>query len=159
MAHVSFKGNIGKVRDIAFNSDGQARFGFSVAEGHGKFDKQTQQWVDTGTTWYAVTVFGRQAEALAEVIREGAKQRVAVAGKQSTREYEANGETRTSLDVIADFVGLIPRAQPDGQQGSPGQYQQRPSQGRQQQPWGQQAGGGQQQSYDWGVPSDDEPPY
>ena len=164
MAQVSFKGNIGKVRDIQFGQDGTPRFGFSVAEGHGKFDKQTQQWVDTGTTWWSCTVFGRQAEALAEVIREGAKQRVVVAGRSSTREYESNGETRTSLDVVADSVGLIPSNPQNGQNAPQGGQRaqgggntrpsnSRPSQGQQGDPWGQQ------QSYDWGTPGDDQPPF
>ena len=164
MASVSFRGNIGKVRDIQFGQDGQARFGFSVAEGHSRKNRDTNEWEDTGTTWWSVTVFGRQAEALAEVIREGAKQRVVVAGRSSTREYESNGETRTSLDVIADSVGVIPSNPQNGQNGPQGgqQYQgggntrpnnTRPSQGQQGDPWGQQ------QSYDWGTPGDDQPPF
>lgn len=163
MGQVSFKGNIGKVRDIQFGQDGQARFGFSVAESHGKFDKQTNQWVDTGTTWWACTVFGRQAEALAEVIREGAKQRVVVSGRSSTREYESNGETRTSLDVIADSVGVIPsnpqngQSAPQGGQRPQGGGNTRPSNSgpSQGQPWGQQ----QQTSYDWGTGNDQEAPF
>lgn len=111
MSTVSFKGNVGKVRGLQFSNDGKPRFSFSVAEGHGRFDKQNNQWQDTGTTWWSVTVFGRDAEALAETIQEGAKQRVNVIGRAETREYEANGEKRTSLDVIADSVGVIPRAQ------------------------------------------------
>lgn len=165
LAQVSFKGNIGKVRDIQFGQDGQARFGFSVAEGHSRRNKQTQEWEDTGTTWWSVTVFGRQAEALAEVIREGAKQRVVVAGRSSTREYESNGETRTSLDVIADSVGVIPSNPQNGQNAPQGGQRaqgggntrpsnSRPSQGQQGDPWGQQG----QTSYDWGTP-DDQPPY
>lgn len=165
MANVSFKGHIGKVRDLQFGQDGQARFGFSVAESHGKFDKQTNQWVDTGVTWWACTVFGRHAEALAEVIREGAKQRVVVTGRSSTREYEANGETRTSLDVIADSVGVIPSNPQNGQNAPQGGFQgqgggntrpnnSRPAQGQQGDPWGQQ-----QQSYDWGTGNDQDPPY
>jgi single-stranded DNA-binding protein len=57
-----------------------------------------------------VTVFGRDAETLADVIQEGQKQRVAVSGRASTREYEVDGQTRTSLDVVADIVGIIPSA-------------------------------------------------
>lgn len=163
MGQVSFRGNIGKVRDIQFGQDGQARFGFSVAEGHSRRNKQTQEWEDTGTTWWAVTVFGRQAEALAEVIREGAKQRVVVTGRSSTREYESNGETRTSLDVIADSVGIIPgnpqngQGAPQGAQQSRGGGNTRPNNAgaSQGQPWGQQ----QQTSYDWGTGVNQQPPY
>lgn len=117
MASVAFKGFVGKVHGLKFSNDGKPRFAFSVAEGHRRFNKQTNEWEDTGTTWWAVTVFGKDAENLADVIAEGKKQLVTVAGRSSTREYEANGETRTSLDVIADHVGIVHRAAPNGQGG------------------------------------------
>lgn len=150
MSNVSFKGNIGKVRGVQFSNDGKPRFSFSVAEGHGRFDKQTNQWQDTGTTWWNVTVFGRDAETLAETIQEGAKQRVNIIGRAETREYEANGEKRTSLDVIADSVGIIPRNQQANQQPSQG-AQNVASQlgGQSQQGWGAPA-----QQPAWGNPAD-----
>lgn len=64
-------------------------------------------------------MFGKQAEDLADVIAEGRKQQVTIAGRSETREYEANGEKRTSLDVIADHVGLVHRAANSGQGGAP----------------------------------------
>ena len=117
MAHVAFKANVGKVRGLQFSNDGKPRFSFSAAESHRRFNKQTSQWEDTGTTWWAVTVFGKQAEDLADVIAEGKKQQVTIAGRSETREYEHNGEKRTSLDVIADHVGLVHRAANGGQGG------------------------------------------
>lgn len=117
MATVFFKGNIGKVRGLQFGQDGKPRFSFSVGESHRRFDKQTNDWQDVGTTWWNCTVFGRQAEDLADVLQEGAKQQVVVSGRSQTRSYEHNGEQRTSLDVVADHVGLIHRAaQPQQQQ-------------------------------------------
>ena len=106
MASVAFKGFVGKVHGLKFSNDGKPRFAFSVAEGHRRFNKQTNEWEDTGTTWWAVTVFGKDAENLADVIAEGKKQLVTVAGRSSTREYEANGETRTSLDVTVSYTHL-----------------------------------------------------
>ena len=117
MAHVAFKANIGKVRGLQFSNDGKPRFSFSAAESHRRFNKQTNQWEDTGTTWWSVTVFGKQAEDLADVIAEGKKQQVTISGRSETREYEHNGEKRTSLDVIADHVGLVHRAPSNGQPG------------------------------------------
>ena len=115
MSNVAFKGNVGKVHGLKFNNDGKPRFSFSVAEGHGRYD-QNNQWQTTGTTWWAVTVFGGDAEILADTITEGAKLRVAVAGRAQTRDYESNGEKRQSLDVIADYVGIIPSAPRQQQQ-------------------------------------------
>lgn len=123
MSTVSFKGNIGKVRGLQFSNDGKPRFSFSVAEGHRALDKQTNEWKDTGTTWWNVTVFGRDAETLADAIQEGQKMRVAITGRAQTRDYESNGETRSSLDVIADIVGIVPNGQPqqNTQQAAPAQ--------------------------------------
>ena len=125
MAQVSFRGNIGKVRGLQFGQDGKPRFSFSVGESHRRFDKQTNDWIDVGTTWWNVTAFGRQAEDLADIIQEGAKQQVVVSGRSQTRFYEANGEQRSSLDVVADHVGLVHRA-PQQQSGGFQQQQQAP---------------------------------
>ena len=150
MANVSFKGAVGKVHGLHLPQDqgGKSRFAFSVAENHSRFDKQQNQWIDTGVTWFNVTVFGKDAENLADVIKEGAKQIVTVQGRQSTRAYTTKeGEERTSLDVIADAVGLVhimrqqgstPTTQP--QQSTPQQWGQAPAQPD---PWG----GGQQSAW------------
>lgn len=141
MSNVGFKGNIGKVRGLQFGNDGKPRFSFSVAEGHSRFNKQTNEWQDTGTTWWNVTVFGKLAEALSEVIQEGQKQRVTVVGRAETRHWEKDGNSGDSLDVIADSVGLIPSAPQQSQpQGGFGQ----PAQQAPQQDWGapQQSQGG-----------------
>lgn len=154
MASVAFKGFVGKVHGLKFSNDGKPRFAFSVAEGHRRLNKQTNQWEDTGTTWWAVTVFGKQAEDLADVIAEGKKQQVTISGRSETREYEHNGEKRTSLDVIADHVGLVHRAPSSGQGGgnfapaqSAGFGAPQSSAPAQQDPWA----GGQQQTA-WGAP-------
>lgn len=122
MSTVSFKGNIGKVRGLQFSQgEGKPRFSFSVAEGHSKPDGNGG-WTDLGTTWWNVTVFGRDAETLADVIQEGQKQRVAISGRASTREYEVDGQKRTSLDVVADIVGIIPSAQKAQQDSGAGNW-------------------------------------
>lgn len=156
MANVSFKGAVGKVHGLHLPQDqgGKSRFSFSVAENHSRFDKQQNQWIDTGVTWFNVTVFGKDAEHVADVIKEGAKQIVTVQGRQSTRAYTTKeGEERTSLDVVADAVGLVhimrqqggtPTTQP--QQSTPQQWGQAPAQPD---PWS----GGQQQT-EWGAQPD-----
>lgn len=166
MAHVAFKANIGKVRGLQFSNDGKPRFSFSAAEGHRRLNKQTNQWEDTGTTWWSVTVFGKQAEDLADVIAEGKKQQVTIAGRSETREYEHNGEKRTSLDVIADHVGLVHRAATSGQGGGAPNYSSvsavnaaqgagfGANQNNASDPWT-----GQQQQGEWGQPSQGNPPF
>ena len=146
MANVSFKGAVGKVHGLHLPQDqgGKSRFAFSVAENHSRFDKQQNQWIDTGVTWFNVTVFGKDAENLADVIKEGAKQIVTVQGRQSTRAYTTKeGEERTSLDVVADAVGLVHIMRQQGAPiGQPAQSEwgQAPAQSD---PWG----GGQQSAW------------
>lgn len=136
MAQISFQANLGKIQGLKFANDGKPRFQFSAAEGHR--GKVNGEWADTGTTWYSVTVFGYQAEDLAEILREGDKQRLHVSGRLSSREYEKDGQKRSNLDVVADIVSIVPPKQSQGQQ-QPRQQVQQPWGGQQQpsqDPWG-----------------------
>lgn len=132
MGQAAFHGNVGKVEEPKFSQDGQCRIRFSVAEGHSRFDKQQNKWLDTGTTWRNVTVFGKRAETLADVLQTGAKQQVVVIGREETREYDkSDGSGKGySFDVVADIVGIIPTAQ-----------QQQPNSGWNNQPPGQAPAG------------------
>jgi len=138
MATISTTANIGKYHGIKFGQDGKARIQFSAAE-TARVKDQGGNWVDGGTTWYNVTLFGGAAEALDQLIaNQGGKGKVVFTGRMSTREYEHNGEKRESLDVVADSVGLVPKNQPTNNQ-------------QQTQP-AQNAGG-------WGNGPDTEPPF
>ena len=128
MANVVFTGNIGTNRGLKFNDDGRPRLSFSAAE-TARVKDQSGQWVDGGTTWFNVTLFGGAAEAIdAQIAAQGGRGKVIVSGRMSTRTYESNGETRESLDVVADSVGLVPR----GDRPAQGQQTQQPAS----QPWG-----------------------
>ena len=159
MSNVNFTGNIGKYHGLKTGNDGKPRISFSAAE-TARIKDQSGQWTDGGTTWFAVTLFGGAAEAIdAQIVAQGGKGRVLVAGRMSTREYEHNGEKRESLDVVADSVGLVPKNQPGG-----GQQQQSGGFGQQQQGGfgGQQSGGwntpASNPSGGWGNPGQDQPP-
>jgi single stranded DNA-binding protein len=124
MSTITFTGNIGKSQGLKFSQDGKPRLSFSAAE-TARIKDQSGQYVDGGTTWFNVTLFGYTAEALdAQIAAQGGKGKVIVTGRMSTREYEHNGEKRESLDVVADSVGLVPRGQQQGQ----GQQGQAPAQ-------------------------------
>lgn len=119
MSTITFTGNLGKSQGLKFSNDGKPRLSFSAAE-TARIKDQSGQWVDGGTTWFNVTLFGYTAEALdAAIVEAGGKGKVIVTGRMSTREYEHNGEKRESLDVVADSVGLVPRSQPAGGQARP----------------------------------------
>ena len=114
---ITVVGNLVADPELRYIPSGAAVANFRIASTPRTFNRQTNQWEDTGTTWWSVTVFGKQAEDLADVIAEGKKQQVTISGRSETREYEHNGEKRTSLDVIADHVGLVHRAPSNGQPG------------------------------------------
>lgn len=121
MATISTTANIGNYHGLKFSNDGKPRISFSAAE-TARVKDQGGNWVDGGTTWYNVTLFGGAAEALDQLIAgQNGKGRVVFSGRMSTREYEHNGAKRESLDVVADFVGLVPKNQPANQAPQQGQ--------------------------------------
>ncbi len=133
MSTIGFTGNIGKSQGLKYNNEGKARLSFSAAE-TARVKDQSGQWVDGGTTWFNVTLFGYTAEALdAAIAAAGGKGKVIVTGRMSTREYEHNGEKRESLDVVADSVGLVPKGQPTQQPAAAQGWGNQPAQAD---PWG-----------------------
>ena len=116
MADITLTGFLGADPELKFTSGGKALANFSVAEGHRKRDA-SGEWQDDGTTWWRCTAWERQAEAAAESLRKGS--RVVVTGQVRSRQYEHNGQTKTSYDVKVNQVGLIPKGdRAQAQQGS-----------------------------------------
>ena len=100
-------GNLGRDPEMRYTPSGRPVTQFSVAVSNSKPDGQGG-WVDEGTDWYRVSVFGDRAERAAEQLRKG--NRVFVEGRFKTREFEGNdGQKRTSLDVTADNVISLDR--------------------------------------------------
>src|SRR5690554_7152393 len=106
MADITLTGNVGS-SELRFTQGGKALLSLSVAENHRKRDGNG--WADDGTTWWRVTVWERQAEALAEHVHKG--DRVIVTGTVRSREWEdQEGQKRTAYDVTARHVGVVPKA-------------------------------------------------
>lgn len=100
-------GNLGRDPEMRYTPNGKQVTQFSVAVSHSKPDGQGG-WIDDGTDWYRVSVFGDRAERAADQLRKG--NRVFVEGRFKTREFEGkDGEKRTSLDVISDNVISLDR--------------------------------------------------
>ena len=109
---IMFIGNLGRDPEMRYTPNGKPVTQFSVAVSHSKPDGQGG-WVDEGTDWFRVSVFGDRAERAAEQLRKGNK--VFVEGRFKSREFEGkDGEKRTSLDVISDnVISLQARGQND----------------------------------------------
>ena len=112
---IMFIGNLGRDPEMRYTPNGKPVTQFSVAVSHSKPDGQGG-WVDEGTDWYRVSVFGDRAERAAEQLRKGTK--VFVEGRFKTREFEGkDGEKRTSLDVTADNVISLEKRPRDDEAG------------------------------------------
>ena len=75
------------------------------------------------TTWFRVTVFGRQAQTSAQYLQKG--RRVLVTGRVSARAFIGNdGQARASLEVTAQNVTFLGDRD---EAGSGGQYGDEPS--------------------------------
>lgn len=95
----TFTGRLGKDAEVRHTASGHAICSFSVAVESGWADKKT-------TTWVRCSLFGKRAESgLTQYLTKGAM--VAVSGEFSAREYEANGEKRTSIEVRVGELDLI----------------------------------------------------
>ncbi len=125
-------GNLGRDPEMRYTPAGKPVTQFSVAVSHSKPDGQGG-WVDEGTDWYRISVFGDRAERAAEQLRKGNK--VFVEGRFKTREFEGkDGEKRLSLDVISDNVISLERRGRDDDGG--GSFSDAPASG------GHSSGGG-----------------
>jgi len=94
-------GNLGRDPEKRYTQDGRPVTRFSVAATTRRRERDGE-WADH-TEWFSVTVFGRQAETLAERLVKGT--RVYVEGRLESRQYETqNGQKGFSLDIVANDV-------------------------------------------------------
>lgn len=158
MADISFQGNTTADPELKFVPSGQAVLNFSVAENHRK--NNNGEWVDDGTTFYRVAVWGPKAETLADHMRKG--DRVLVVGRFRGGEFDGkNGPVKT-YEVTANYVGVVPKRDQGQQSHQGGGYQQAPpQQGQPSYSPAQQAGGWGQppQGQPWDAPQADERPF
>ena len=101
-------GNVGSDPEVRFTPNGVAVCNFNIANTERK--QVNEAWVDGRTNWFKVAVWRSQGEAAAETIRKG--DRVAVSGRLSFNEYEKDGVTKVVPEITAEWVAVIPRANP-----------------------------------------------
>lgn len=152
MAQISFKGNATRDAELKSTPNGQAVANIDVAENHWK--KNGQDWVEDGVTFYRVTLWGSLAERLAGHILRGTT--LTVAGEFRSSEFEGKNGSVKTYEVNAKAVGIVPKAEGQGQQ--QGGYQQSQQAGG----WGiqpQQAQGGGWDQNQSGGQDDSRPPF
>lgn len=98
---ITVVGNVTADPELRFTPAGKAVAGFTVAST--PRTKNGDEWVDGETTWLRCSAWEQLAENVAESITKGT--RVIVQGAMSSRSYEKDGQTRTSLELRVDAIG------------------------------------------------------
>jgi len=105
-ATITIVGNATEDPSLGFSKTGDAVASFGVAVNERVRDGD--EWRDGTPTYYNVSVWKRDGEAVAEHVRKG--QRLIVVGRLKQSTYTGrNGDARVSLEVTADVVGIVPR--------------------------------------------------
>ena len=128
-AHVYVVGNLGNQPEARFTQSGNATLTFSVGCTPRRKDRDSDRWEDDGAPlWITVTLWGDEAERLADVLHTG--DRVSVNGILKRRVYDRrDGGQGEALELVgARDLAVIPKAdssQPatpkrDSGQGEPG---------------------------------------
>jgi single-strand DNA-binding protein len=108
MAQITVVGNVGTEPELKFFNGKNGDFAvtnFSLA--YTPRERKGTEFVDGETTWFRVSVLGKQAE-LATEIKKGDKVLVIGTFKQST--YQAkDGTTKTGLEIKADNFAVVPK--------------------------------------------------
>lgn len=96
-------GNLGRDPEKRYTKDGKPLTRFSVAATTRRKGREGD-WEDH-TEWFSVTVFGQQAETLAERLTKGS--RVYVEGRLESRTYDGANGKGFSMDLVANDVLLL----------------------------------------------------
>ncbi|MBI3941890.1 MAG: single-stranded DNA-binding protein [Chloroflexi bacterium] len=97
-------GNLGSDPELRYTQSGQAVCSFSLAVNR-KWTGQDGQAREE-TTWFRVSVWGKQAETVNQYLAKG--RMALVEGRIATHAFMGNdGQPRASLDLTADSVRFI----------------------------------------------------
>jgi len=118
---IMIMGNLGRDPELSYTPQGTAVCKFTVATNERRRDKAGEQ--QDITTWFRVTVWGKQAENVSRYLSKGRK--VFVQGRLHVEEWtDREGKARQSLEVNASDVQFIDSAGAGGVEGIPVRPQQ-----------------------------------
>lgn len=100
---VAITGRVTRDTECRFTNGGTATATFSVANNRRR--KVNNEWQDD-TSFFDVQLWGKTAEALAPKLQKGTQ--VSVQGTLRQDRWEAEGQARTRVVIVADKVILAP---------------------------------------------------
>lgn len=104
-------GNLGRDPEMRYTPQGTPVCTFTIATNERRKDKAGEQ--QDITTWFKVTVWGKQAETVSQYLTKGRS--VYVEGRLHMEEWtDKEGKTRHTLEVNASDVHFIDSAQSGG---------------------------------------------
>lgn len=86
---------------------GVARATVNIAANERKYNRETQQYENGDATFLRGTIWRQYAENVAESLRKG--DNVIVTGRLRQRDYEKDGQRRSSFELDVDEIGLTLR--------------------------------------------------
>ena len=103
-ATITIEGYLSEDPSLRFTQSGQAVLNLSVPVQRSR-RLEDGSWENVGeTAWYRASIWGEEAEFWADRLRKSAF--VTLTGRLEPREYESQGEKRTSLDVRVSSFGV-----------------------------------------------------
>lgn len=119
---ITVTGHLGRDAELKYTSNGNPVLELSIADTPRRKNRDTGEWEDAGdTVWFRASVWGPMAEALGNAGTAAKGAQVTVTGTLTVREYEHNGEKRTSHDVRVDTVGVREKRGATGTSRTPSQ--------------------------------------
>jgi single-strand DNA-binding protein len=98
---ITIIGNATSDAELRFSPNGIAVASFTVA--CTPRVKRGDKWEDGDTTFFRCSIWREAAEQVAETVTKG--MRLIVHGRFKTRQYEKDGQTRTSIELDVEEVG------------------------------------------------------
>ncbi len=96
-------GRLGRDPETRYTSAGHAVCNFSIATDETFKDRSGER--QKRTEWHKIVVWGKLAEICQQYLKKGAV--VYVAGKIQSREWEKDGQKRTSFEIVCDEMHML----------------------------------------------------
>lgn len=105
-------GNLGRDPEIRYTPSGTAVANFTIATTEKWKDKQSGEMQER-TEWHRIVAWSRLGEICGEYLSKG--RQVYIEGKLQTRQWEKDGVTRYTTEVVASEMKMLgPKTQGDG---------------------------------------------